>query len=107
MRQKFAAAINRDALVQRLLKSKGRPASSIIPSGIQALSNRVALDIAPSSTTRTGYMVNCYHCLSGGVCLTGDPARLILGQRASAETWNSSVARPASTSPSSPNMSVF
>lgn len=34
LRQKFAAAINREALVQHLLKNKGRVALSVIPSGI-------------------------------------------------------------------------
>lgn len=35
LRQKFAAAINRDAIVQHLLRNKGRSAPSVIPSGVQ------------------------------------------------------------------------
>lgn len=35
LRQKFAAAINRDAIVQHLLRNKGRSAPSVIPSGMQ------------------------------------------------------------------------
>lgn len=35
LRQKFAAAINRDVLVQSLLRNRGRPATSVVPSGVQ------------------------------------------------------------------------